>query len=61
MSGMADSQITLAGLLGSPLAGGPLPDLRRDSERYSVSPWQYRVSVSYQSLDVPGVPGGAGF
>src|SRR5258708_12574458 len=61
VSGMADTQITMAGLLVSPLVGGSLPDLRCNSERPSVGPWQYRVSVSYQSLDVPGVPGRAGF
>jgi hypothetical protein len=45
----------MAGLLVSPLVRGSLPDLWRHAERLSVSPWQYRVSVPYQSLDVPGL------
>jgi hypothetical protein len=51
----------MAGLLVSPLVRDSLPDLWCHSERVSVSPWQYRVSAAYQSLDVPGLPGGAPF
>jgi hypothetical protein len=51
----------MAGLLVSPLARGSLPDLWCHSERLSVSPWRYRVSVAHQSLDVPGLLGRAAF
>ena len=51
----------MAGLLVSPLVRGSLPDLWCHSERLSVSPWQYRVSGAYQSLDVPGLLGRAAF
>jgi hypothetical protein len=61
VSRLADASITMAGLLVSPLVRGSLPDLWCHAERPSVSPWQYRVSVAYQSLDVPGLLGRAAF
>jgi hypothetical protein len=49
---VVDFGVTLAGLLGPPLARHSLPDLWRHEKRFSVSSREYRISVSHESVDV---------